>query len=104
MTKMNQWIKAVAGLIVIGTLQACSKPADTDRMPTYDVVITSAVDGNKITAIKAVREVTGLGLKDAKDLVEGTPSIVKHAVSKTEAESVAAKLRASSLMVEIKQK
>ena len=102
--KMNQWIIVVVALAVIAMLQACSKPVDTDTTPTYDVVITSVVDGNKITAIKAVREVTGLGLKDAEDLVEGTPSVVKQTVSKAEAESVAAKLRASSLVVEIKQK
>lgn len=84
--------------------QACSKPGDKVQTITYDVVITSVVDGNKITAIKAVREVAGLGLKDAKDLVEGTPSVVRQGLSKTEAEIIAAKLRTSSLVVEIKQK
>ena len=83
---------------------ASSKPADTVQPPLCDVVITGVADGRKITAIKAVREITGLGLKDAKDLVEKTPSVVKQAVSKAEAESIAAKLRESSLVVEIKKK
>lgn len=104
MTEMNKWLMILSGLAAMVMLHACSKPANTDGSQGYDVVITSVVDGNKITAIKAVREVTGLGLKDAKDLVEGTPAVVKHTVTKTEAESIAAKLKASSLMVEIKQK
>ncbi len=59
---------------------------------------------NKIDVIKVVREVTGLGLKDAKDLVDGAPRDVKARVSKTEAEDIAKKLKEAGAEVELKYK
>jgi len=79
----------------------CSVQNPQSDSTTFDVVIT-AVGENKIIAIKAVRQVSGLGLKDAKDLVEGAPATVKSSVSKAEAESVAKILRDSDLAVEIR--
>lgn len=67
----------------------------------FDVVMTS-FGANKVNVIKVVRELTGLGLKEAKDLVEGVPSTVKEAVSKDESESVKKKLEDAGAAVEIK--
>jgi len=67
----------------------------------FDVVLTAA-GASKINVIKEVRAITGLGLKEAKDLVEGAPKAVKEAVSKDEAEQIKAKLEEAGATVEIK--
>ena len=67
----------------------------------FDVVLTSAGD-KKVNVIKAVRAITGLGLKEAKDLVEGAPKPVKEGVSKDEAEKIKAKLEEAGATVELK--
>jgi len=69
---------------------------------TEFTVVLKAGGANKIGAIKVVREVTGLGLKDAKDLVDGAPKDVKVGVNKTEAEDIAKKLKDAGAEVEIK--
>ncbi|MHC4475952.1 MAG: bL12 family ribosomal protein [Planctomycetota bacterium] len=91
-------------VIIVGVLclVGCRRQDNSDVESTYDVVITEIADGRKILAIKGVREVTGLGLKDAKDLVESMPSVVKEGLSKTEADEIAAKLKESSLVVEVR--
>ena len=67
----------------------------------FDVVLTSA-GANKIKVIKVVREITGLGLKDAKELVDGAPKTLKEAVAKEEAEDMKAKLAEVGAEVELK--
>ncbi|WP_126456460.1 50S ribosomal protein L7/L12 [Sulfuriflexus mobilis] len=67
----------------------------------FDVVMTSFGD-NKVSVIKVVRAITGLGLKEAKDMVEGTPSTIKEAASKDEAEDVKKKLEEAGAAVELK--
>ena len=67
----------------------------------FDVVLTEA-GGNKIAVIKVVREVTGLGLKEAKELVDGAPKTVKEGVSKDEAEDLKAKFAEVGAVVELK--
>ena len=67
----------------------------------FDVIL-SELGGNKIAVIKEVRAITGLGLKEAKDLVEGAPKPVKEGVSKEEAEEVAKKLEAAGAKAEVK--
>jgi large subunit ribosomal protein L7/L12 len=67
----------------------------------YDVVLISAGE-KKIQVIKVVREVTSLGLKEAKDLVDGAPKVLKEAVSKEEAEQIKAKLEEQGAVVELK--
>lgn len=67
----------------------------------FDVILTSAGD-KKVNAIKAVREVTGLGLKEAKGLVDGAPSAIKEGVDKAEAEEIQGKLEAAGASVELK--
>ena len=69
---------------------------------TEFTVVLKAGGGNKIGVIKVVREVTGLGLKDAKDLVDGAPKEVKVGVNKTEAEEISKKLKEAGAEVELK--
>ncbi|MCX7636057.1 MAG: 50S ribosomal protein L7/L12, partial [Syntrophales bacterium] len=64
--------------------------------------VLTCAESNKIAVIKEVRAITGLGLKDSKDLVEGAPKPVKEGVSKEEAEQIKAKLEAAGAKVEIK--
>ena len=67
----------------------------------FDVVLKAA-GANKLAVIKVAREITGLGLKDAKDLVESAPKTIKEAVSKEEAEKIAEQLKAAGAEVEVK--
>lgn len=72
-----------------------------EEQTEFDVILTSA-GANKIQVIKVVREVTGLGLKEAKDLVDGAPKPVKEKVSKEEAEKIRAKLAEAGATAEVK--
>ncbi len=76
-------------------------PAVVEEQTEFNAVLT-VVGPNKIPVIKVVREITGLGLKEAKDLVDGAPKAVKEGVTKEEAEKVAAKLSEVGATVEIK--
>ncbi len=75
--------------------------AAAEEKTEFDVIL-QAVGGNKINVIKVVREVTALGLKEAKDLVEAAPKAVKEAVSKEEAETIKQKLTDAGATVEVK--
>jgi large subunit ribosomal protein L7/L12 len=75
--------------------------APAEEKTEFDVVLTE-VGGNKINVIKAVREVTSLGLKEAKDLVEGAPKPIKEGVSKDEAASIKKKFEEAGAKVEVK--
>src|ERR1700686_4643079 len=75
--------------------------AAAEEQTEFDVIL-QAVGGNKINVIKVVREVTALGLKEAKDLVEAAPKAVKEGVSKEEAETVRQKLADAGATVEVK--
>ena len=75
--------------------------APVEEKTEFDVVLKAA-GASKLNVIKVVRELTGLGLKDAKDLVEGCPKAVKEAVSKDEADKVAEALKAAGAEVEVK--
>ena len=76
-------------------------PRPLKKRPNFDVILKE-VGSNKIGVIKVVREVTGLGLKEAKDLVEGAPKAVKEGVAKEEAEELKKKIEASGAKVELK--
>src|SRR5580692_4503784 len=76
-------------------------PAAAEEKTEFTVVLKNG-GGNKIGVIKVVREVTGLGLKDAKDLVDGAPKEVKAGVSKTEAQDIEKKLKEAGAEVELK--
>ena len=87
---------AVAGAAVAGA----AAPAAEEKTE-FDVILKD-FGAKKLDVIKAVREITGLGLKDAKDLVEGAPKAVKEGVSKEDAEAVKAALEAAGATVEVK--
>ncbi|MBI2626880.1 MAG: 50S ribosomal protein L7/L12 [Parcubacteria group bacterium] len=78
-----------------------SEDVKAEEKSTFNVVLNSTGD-NKIQVIKTVKEVTGLGLKEAKDLVDGAPKAVRENVSKTEADEVKSKLEAAGASVELK--
>lgn len=80
---------------------AAAEAAPAEEQTSFDVILASIGD-KKIQVIKVVREITGLGLKDAKDLVEGAPQPVKQGVGKADAEEIKAKLEAEGAGVEIK--
>lgn len=73
-----------------------------EEQSEFDVILTGFGDGKKIGVIKEVRAITGLGLKEAKELVEGENSVVKEGVSKDDAASVKEKLEAAGATVEVK--
>jgi large subunit ribosomal protein L7/L12 len=80
---------------------AAAAGAEAEEKTDFDVVLTAA-GGNKIAVIKEVRAITGLGLKEAKDLVDGAPKPVKEGAKKDEAEEIKAKLEAAGASVELK--
>lgn len=75
--------------------------ASADEQTEFDVILANA-GAKKIAVIKAVREITGLGLKDAKAMVDGAPNAIKEGVTKEEAETVKAKLEEAGAAVELK--
>ena len=75
--------------------------APVEEKTEFDVVLKSA-GASKLNVIKVVRELTGLGLKDAKDLVEGAPKTIKEGISKEDAEKIAEQLKAAGAEVEVK--
>ena len=84
-----------------GGAAAAEGPAAAEEKTAFDVVLTAAGD-KKIQVIKVVRAVTGLGLKEAKDLVDGAPSAVKEAVAQDEADSIKSQLEEAGASVELK--
>jgi len=92
----------VAAAPVAAAVGAPPGPAPAAEEKTEFTVILKSVGANKINVIKVVREITGLGLKEAKDLVDSAPKPVKEGVSKEEAESIAKKLQEAGAEVEIK--
>ena len=92
---------AAAPVVVAGGGAAAGGAAQAEEKTEFTVVLTE-VGANKINVIKAVREVTSLGLKEAKDLVDGAPKAVKEGVNKDEAEAARAKLEAEGAKAEVK--
>ena len=95
-------VSAAAATVVAGGGGAAAAGAAPAEEKTEFTVVLTDVGGNKINVIKAVREVTSLGLKEAKDLVDGAPQTVKAGVSKDEAATVKAKLEEQGATVEVK--
>jgi len=91
---------AAAPVVVAGGAAAAGAPAAEEK--TEFTVILKEVGANKINVIKAVREVTSLGLKEAKDLVDGAPKTVKEGVNKEEAETIKKKFAEAGATVEVK--
>jgi large subunit ribosomal protein L7/L12 len=94
-------VSAAAATVVAGGGGAAAGAAPAEEKTEFAVVLTD-VGGNKINVIKAVREVTSLGLKEAKDLVDGAPKTVKEGVNKEEAATIKKKFEDAGAKVEIK--
>ena len=91
---------SAAPVAAVAAPGAAAAPAAEEKTE-FDVVLKAA-GASKLNVIKAVREITGLGLKEAKDLVEGAPKTVKEAVAKDEADKIAEQLKAAGAEVEVK--
>ncbi len=89
-----------AAPVAVAAVAGAAAPA-AEEQTEFDVILTS-FGSSKLGVIKAVREVTGLGLKEAKELVEGCPKPIKNGVSKEEAEKIKADLTAAGAEVEVK--
>jgi large subunit ribosomal protein L7/L12 len=110
LTEASELVKALeekfgvsaAPVAVAGVAAAAAGDAPVvEEQTEFDVVLTGAGE-SKINVIKAVRAITGLGLKEAKDLVDGAPKTVKEAISKDEAEKIAKELKDAGASVEVK--
>ncbi|MDA8334464.1 MAG: 50S ribosomal protein L7/L12 [Peptococcaceae bacterium] len=126
MSKVNEIVEMVKGLTVLELSQlvktfeeefgvsaaapvaavaapaaASAAPVEEEEQTEFDVIL-SAVGDKKINVIKVVREITGLGLKEAKDLVDGAPKPVKEKINKEEAEAIKAKLTEVGASVDVK--
>jgi large subunit ribosomal protein L7/L12 len=93
---------SAAAAVAVAAPAAGGAAAPAAEEQTEFTVILSAIGENKVNVIKAVRELTGLGLKEAKDLVDGAPKPVKEGVSKADADAIAKKLTDAGAKAEIK--
>jgi large subunit ribosomal protein L7/L12 len=98
---MEEKFGVTAAAAVAAAPAAAAAAAPAEEKTEFDVVMTS-FGANKVGVIKVVRELTGLGLKEAKDAVEGVPSTLKEGASKADAEAMKAKLTEAGATVEIK--
>ena len=94
-------VSAAAPAVAVAAQATAAAPAAEEEKTEFDVILQSA-GAEKIKVIKVVRELTGLGLKEAKDLVDGAPKPVKEGASKEEAESIKVKLEEVGATVEVK--
>jgi large subunit ribosomal protein L7/L12 len=106
--ELNELVKAIeeefgvtAAAPVAVVAGGAGAAAEAAEQSEFDVILANA-GASKINVIKVVREITGLGLKEAKDLVDGAPKPIKEKVSKEEAESIKAKLAEAGATVELK--
>ncbi len=100
----EEWGVTAAAPVAVAAMPGAGAPAAgeaAEEKSTFDVVLTGAGD-KKIQVIKVVRTITGLGLKEAKDLVDGAPQAVKEGVNQDEADSIKAQLEEAGAGVEIK--
>lgn len=107
--ELNELVKAfeeefgvsAAAPVAVAAAPAAGTAAPVEEKTEFDVILASAGD-KKINVIKVVREATGLGLKEAKDLVDSAPKAIKEAISKKDAEELKAKLEEAGASVELK--
>jgi len=98
--KADYGIEPAAAAVVVAA-GGGDTAAAAEEKTAFDVVLVSG-GASKLTVVKVVKELTGLGLKEAKDLVDGAPKAVKEGVSKAEADDIAAKLKEAGAEVEVK--
>ena len=97
----DKWGVSAAAAAPMMMMAAAAPVAEVEEKTEFDVILADA-GAQKINVIKEVRAITGLGLKEAKDLVEGAPKAIKEAVSKAEAEEIKKKVEAAGAKIEIK--
>lgn len=97
----EKWGVSASAPVAVAAAPGAAGGDAAEEKTEFDVVLTAAGD-KKINVIKEVRAITGLGLKEAKDLVEGTPNTIKEGVSKDEAEDLKKKLEEAGATVELK--
>lgn len=97
----EKWGVSAAAPVAVAAVGAAGGAEAAEEQTEFDVILAAAGD-KKINVIKEVRTITGLGLKEAKDLVEGAPKAVKEAVAKDEAEKIKAQLEGAGATVELK--
>jgi large subunit ribosomal protein L7/L12 len=97
----DEWGVSAAAPVAVAAAVGGDAGGSAEEKTEFDVVMTNFGEG-KVAVIKAVRAITGLGLKDAKDLVEGVPATIKEGVSKDESEDVKKQLEEAGASVEIK--
>ena len=95
-------VKAAAPAVAVAAAAAPAAGAAAEEKDEFNVMLTAVDAAKKIAVIKVVREITGLGLKEAKDLVEGAPKAVKENVAKAEAEELKKKITEAGGTVELK--
>ena len=103
--ELNELVKAIEeefGVSAAAPVAVAAVAAAEEQGPSEVNVVLKSAGANKLAVIKLVREITGLGLKEAKDLVDNAPKTVKEQVSKEEAEAIKAKLEAEGAAVELK--
>jgi large subunit ribosomal protein L7/L12 len=100
-TLETKWGVSAAPVAIAGGGAAAAPAAAAEEKTEFNVILADA-GANKINVIKAVREITALGLKEAKDLVEGAPKAIKEGIGKDEAEDIKKKLEAAGAKVEVK--
>ena len=97
----EKWGVSAAAAVAVAGPAAGPAAAAAEEQTEFDVILTGD-GGKKINVIKEVRAITGLGLKEAKDLVEGAPKAVKEGVNKADADKIKAQLEAAGAKVELK--
>ncbi|CAM3054304.1 50S ribosomal protein L7/L12 [Rariglobus hedericola] len=97
----GKWGVSAAAAVAAGPAAGGAAAAPAEEKTEFNVILTEA-GANKIGVIKEVRAITGLGLKEAKDLVEGAPKPIKEGASKADAEDIKKKLEAAGAKVELK--
>src|SRR3989475_10034675 len=95
-------VTAAAPVAVVAAAGAAAAAAPVEEQTEFTVTLKEYPADKKVTVIKVIRELTGLGLKEAKDLVEGAPSTVKEAVSKADSEAMKKKLEDAGAKVEVR--
>ncbi len=94
-------VSATAAAVTLPTNSNGTDNSSDEEKTEFNVMLTQ-IGANKVSVIKSVREITGLGLKEAKDLVDGAPKLVKEGISKEDAETIRKKLENAGAKVEIK--